>query len=500
MIRKSVCFFSLILLASVALITINTQGNYENSSSLPTDENDSTTLTIVTRHDVMITDEFTERFLATPEAIALNITNIEFRHATTDEGWKKLLEDPSKSVDIAWGGGPFLFNKMDNLGLLYHINAISDSELYTIVNDSVPSVRWGSTMKKLTEQGDIVWAANTVSYFGFIINHEFLDTYGLPIPNTWEELATITYYINEIVKSIAITDPALSSFHSTINQIILQNFGWDEGWKILTRIGANSRFPSFVSPRELIVTDEVGIIFAMDYLGRITNRENPDCEFIVPEGQSLVIGDPIALGKNVDDYDASVAFMKYIFYPEGLATWLIPGFDRLPVNESAFHTPEGSLYSDLLDFYNHSYYEPYFFFDYTLAGSIFDISTAYFHNTVTQNHDLLRTTWGELITQYYDENISATKFLDLSNTLGEPCLTMEDAINWNSQFVTDSIFAGNLETAWKNCSEIQYQSVLDILTIETPTPTLSTPDTKTITLGIITSIIALVILRRKKKK
>ncbi|MHA1200028.1 MAG: ABC transporter substrate-binding protein [Candidatus Heimdallarchaeaceae archaeon] len=459
------------------------------------------TLTIVTRYDTIICEEFKERFLATTEAIALNITDIEFLQATTDEGWKKLLQDPSKSVDIAWGGGTLLFTKMDNLGLLYHINPSTDSDLFTIINTTVPYALAGSKMKELNEVGDLIWAANTIYIFGFLVNHDFLDAYGLPIPTVFEELATPTYYLSENETSIALLEPLSSSFFSTIFHVVLQNFGWEEGWKILTRIGANSEFyDGYISPREAVVDGVEGIAFTTDFYGRMSNRVNPSCEYIIPEGQAKVMADPIAIGKYVDDYDASVAFMNYIYSPEGLATWLIPSLDRLPVNDSAFLTPEGSLYTDLYELYNGSYYEEPLLFDETLAWSILDISKSYFHNTITINHDLLRTTWGELITHFYNQNISVNEFLDLSNTLGEPCLTMEDAINWNSQFATDSVFAGNLETAWKNCSEIQYQSVLDILTIETPTPTPSTPDTRIISMGLFTSIIALTIIRKKKKK
>ncbi|MCK5141354.1 MAG: hypothetical protein KAQ70_04100, partial [Candidatus Heimdallarchaeota archaeon] len=83
---------------------------------------DAISLTIVTRHDTTIQAAFQTAFLATPRAIELGITDLDFRQATTDDGWKKLLEDPSKSVDLAWGGGPALFNTMNNWGLLKPID------------------------------------------------------------------------------------------------------------------------------------------------------------------------------------------------------------------------------------------------------------------------------------------------------------------------------------------------------------------------------------------
>ena len=105
-------------------------------------------LATLTRYDPNTNDEFATRFLATPEAATLGISSIDFRYATTDEGRKSLLENPSESVDIAWGGGPILFDKMDKLGLLYHINSINDTELFIALNNNVPFSLYGLPIKK----------------------------------------------------------------------------------------------------------------------------------------------------------------------------------------------------------------------------------------------------------------------------------------------------------------------------------------------------------------
>ncbi len=250
-------------------------------------------------------------------------------------------------------------------------------------------------------------------------------------------------------------------------------------------------------PQEAVIDGEVGVTLAIDFYGRIAHRENPDCEYIIPEGQSLILGDPIALAKNVDNYDASVAFLKYIYSPEGLAPWLIPGLDRCAINESAFHTPEGSQYTDIYEFYNNTYGTPLFMFNETIVDLTLDIVTYYFHNTITRNYDLLRSTWGELITQFIVANITPTEFIELADMFGEPCLTWGEAISWNDQFVSDPDFAEDLETAWENCAKTQYNLILDRLTHETPTPT-ETNTITTISFSIIYSLISLSVIRKKK--
>ncbi len=105
----------LVIVFTLAALIVIGSGIFMNTAAydIPSSEESElqdTVLTIVTRHDIVITTEFEARFLETPEAIYLGITDIDFKQATTDEGWKTLLKDPSRGIDLAWGGGPSLFN------------------------------------------------------------------------------------------------------------------------------------------------------------------------------------------------------------------------------------------------------------------------------------------------------------------------------------------------------------------------------------------------------
>lgn len=507
---KRIAILVLLLVTLTAGSTMFLSTAEQDSTIVSDPELDGVTLTIVTRHDVTITDEFTARFLATPEAIAADIDVLDFRYATTDDGWKKYLEDPAKSVDIAWGGGPALFNTMENWGLLYHIDPVADAALFTIINDSVPMELAGAGMKKYAGE-DLVWAANAISSFGFTVNHDFLDLYGLPIPETWEELATPTYYISDSVKAISMGDPPLTTSNTRIYQIILQAFGWDEGWKIITRMGANAGiYPGSGDTRGAVVSGEVGIAMTIDFYGTIANRENPACEYIIPEGQSIVNGDPIAMGIHVDDYDEAAIFLEYVTSPAGQTAWMTEGLDRLPVNDSAFYTPEGSTYTELWALYNETLANKGIDFDEELSTNNLDTTIYYFHNTITQKHNLLRRTWGTLVTQYRDLTINATQFLDLSNQLGVPGMTQNQSLDWNTQYQTDAIFAADKDAEWREYAADQYCDILEVLgdpcsSGPDPTETETETETDPSPFGFIPAlmaslIIATVTLIYKRKK
>ena len=467
-------------------------------------ETDATTLTIVTRHDVTITDEFKSRFLATPEAVAAGITDIDFRYATTDDGWKTYLENEALSVDIAWGGGPSLFNTMDNWGLLYHIDPVTDAELFTALNDSVPMTLAGAGMKKF-DADNIVWVASAISSFGFTVNHDFLDQYGLPVPTTWEELATRTYYISDSVKAVSVGDPPLTTSNTRIYQIVLQAFGWEEGWKILTRMGANAGiYPGSVDTRAAVVNGEVGIAMTIDFYGVIAHRENDACEYIIPDGQSIVNGDPIALAKNVDDYDEAVVFLKWVSGVEGQTAWMAEGLDRLPVNDSAFYTPEGSTHTELWALYNETLDNEGIPFDEELATSNLDTTIYYWHNTIEQRHNLLRNTWGTLVTQFEDGDINATFYNELKNQIGVPCMTLNESIDWNTEYQTNSTFQAEKDAEWRIYAKDQYCDILEALGEPCgTTPTTDPTDTPFAFIPAIMStlfVATVTLIYRKKRK
>jgi ABC-type Fe3+ transport system substrate-binding protein len=471
-----------------------------NEKIIPVEIEDATSvLTVVTRHDETLTNAFAAAFIASPyNTFGMTATDFDFRQASTDAGWKTLLQDPSKSVDLAWGGGPALFNTVNNWGLLKHIDPVTDASLFTAINDSVPNVLAGAEMKSFAANGSIIWAANAISSFGFTVNHDFLDTYGLDVPTTWEELASPAYYISPSVKAISMGDPPLTTSNTRIYQIILQAFGWEDGWSVITRMAANAGiYPGSVDTRAAVVSEEVGIAMTIDFYGVIANRENPSCQYIIPEGQSIVNGDPIAMGINCDDFDKASAFLEFVNTPDGQAVWLTEGLDRLPVNATAFDTPFGSTKTYLKNLYLETLDNEGIDFNETLATANLDTTIYYFHNTITEAHTLLRNTWGQMVTQLNDLTINSSTFFDLVEDLGAVGMTEQQSIDWNTQYQDDAVFSAQKDAEWYNFAVAKYNAILASLTGGEPEPTNAFT---MIPVFITTIFVGAIVLIRKKKK
>ncbi|MHA2308561.1 MAG: ABC transporter substrate-binding protein [Candidatus Heimdallarchaeaceae archaeon] len=481
--------FGMTILMSNAVVEDSTAGS-ENLDQ-------ASTLSFVTRHDVTITNEFKAAFLASDYAINAGITSLTFSSASTDAGWKILLEDPSKSIDIAWGGGPALFNTMDNFGLLHHID---NQTLIDLLDAKVPDEVAGLAIKSFDASDDLIWIGNAISSFGFTVNHDFLDDHGLPVPSTWEELATPTYYLGPNIKAVSFGDPPLTTTNTKIASIIVQAFGWETGWSILTRIGANSGiYPGSVDTRAAVVSGDVGIGMTIDFYGVIAKRENPNTEYIVPEGQSIVNGDPIAIGIHCDNLDGAYAFFEYLFSLEGQNTWMTEGLDRLPAVAEAFQTPYGQTRTDLYALYNDTLENEGIDYDENLETDLLQFTMYYFHETISGLHNNLRNTWGSLLTALEDETINGTQFQDLAYEIGEIPYTMAEAITMSSEYVASATRASELESQWRSMAKARYANIICQIegTCEEPEPS------PFVIVPVLISTIfmaALTIMRRRKQK
>ncbi|MHA1303951.1 MAG: ABC transporter substrate-binding protein, partial [Candidatus Heimdallarchaeaceae archaeon] len=387
--------------------------------------------------------------------------DMDFKSVSTDDGWRKLLKDASKGVDIAWGGGPALFSTMVNYDAL---KPISDPDFLAYINDTVPDRIAGAGMKWYDDENNLLFVASAISSFGFTVNHQFLSDKGLPVPHTWEELASPEFYISPSVKAISMGDPPETTSNTRIYQIILQAFGWEKGWEILTRMGANAGiYPGSVDTRAAVISGEVGVGMTIDFYGVIAMRENPDCEYIIPEGQSIVNGDPIAIGVNVDDYEAAKAFMKFVLSPEGQSIWFTEGIDRLPVLEEAFHTPAGQTENGqaLYKLYNETLDNEGIEFDENLAVSNLGTTIYYFHETITSVHSLLRDAWGSMVLRLDSGNITQSKFEELSADLATVGMTLNESIEWNEEFQSNPEFASQKRAEWQNFAKNKYQTIID---------------------------------------
>jgi len=420
-------------------------------------------LTIITRHDTAIQLIFEEAFLQTDLAKQYNIVDLKFI-GTPPQYWRTVIG--RGGIDIAWGGGPTLFN--ENIDLLQPLTG----ELVMKEVNAIPDTIAGSSMKRFDDQGRVVWVASAISSFGFIVNHNFIDKYGLDKPQTWEDLASPDFLRD--FPTIAMAKPFTSTSHTRIYEIILQAFGWEDGWRLISRMAANGRlYGGSVEAWSAVETGEVGVSIAIDFYGYTSQVKDPNLEYVLPQGETIINGDPIALVNGTKHAEAAEAFIAYVLSVEGQANWLNPRLNRMPVRGEVFRTEAGKKRPDLYRLYNLTITNIGIEFSDDLALSYEATMRAYFEAVISDLHSELVNVWRSIVQAYRDGKINEEQFNMLTDMLGTPVswtedgktvtMTIEYAQSINEKIRMDPEFQAQEMVKWKDAAREQYQRVYEEL-------------------------------------
>ncbi|MCE4610736.1 MAG: ABC transporter substrate-binding protein [Desulfurococcales archaeon] len=426
-------------------------------------------LRVLTRHPGEIQRATVEAFLQSEVAKKYNIVDIKF-YSVPPVAWISAIKSRG-DFDVAWGGGPTLFDQLYLEGLLAPLT----SEEALDAASQIPDKFAGVAMKRVGDDGKIYWVAASIASFGFTVNHKVLKEYNLPIPKRWADLASPLYgkpLVEENRPIVAIADPTKSTSNTRMYEIILQAYGWEEGWKVLTGMAANSLIEQgSADVRDDVIVGKVAVGITIDFYGYTAMRANPDTEYIIPEGETVVNGDPIALLVTSKNPDAAQAFIAWVL-TEGQKIWFREDVNRLPANPNAFNLPEGRERQDLKAVWESLRNAKTLDFDDNLALQVEVAMQLYFNATLVQLDNLLKEVWKALVSKYLSGEISDDEFKAYLSRLGEPLeyvdpvtgekvkFTMEDAKRVTEVLRENPRLRDAYIAAWRKAAVEKYESLL----------------------------------------
>jgi len=429
-------------------------------------------LRVITRHPGDIQLKTKELFLQSDVAKEYNIVDIYFI-SQDPAAWVTTIKNRG-DIDVAWGGGPTLFDELYLQGLL----APLEGEGLEDAIAQIPDVFAGSPLKRTGDDGRIYWVAASIASFGFTVNHKMLQIYGLPVPESWRDLGSPTFgtpllYFGE--PAVGIANPTASTSNTRMFEIILQRYGWEEGWIVLTTMAANSIvYPGSGDVRDAVIRGDIAVGITIDFYGYTAQIQNPDCEYILPEGESIVNGDPIALLVTSQNVEAAKAFIRWVL-TDGQKVWLDPDINRIPSNPNIFNTPEGQQRQDLYQVYQKLETAQVIQFNDTLALLYEDAMRYYFDAVLVKQHSLLQNVWATLLEKYYNGEIDDQTLQYYITELGKPLtytdpvtgqtvtFTMEDAIRVTKLMREDRNLVSSYQTAWSQAADAKYNQILQEL-------------------------------------
>mgnify|MGYP001028472992 CR=1 FL=1 len=250
--------------------------------------------------------------------------------------------DPAKvKWDVWWGGGLDAFKIAKGAGLLAPFRLPGDPE-WEDINKNVPVSFAGLPLKDIT---DYTWWGSALSGFGIMYNKKYLTASKLPTPNDWTDLT------NPIYKGHIIScPPSKSGSNHMIVEIILQYYGWEKGWALLTKVGANTAEYTEKSAQvpPYIGKGERGIAPVIDFYGYGQAMVNPDVVFLYPPADSAVKStvinpDSVAILKGKGDANpTAIEFMKFTLGKAGQKMLFNKDILRSPVRPDVYaEAPSG---------------------------------------------------------------------------------------------------------------------------------------------------------------
>jgi ABC-type Fe3+ transport system substrate-binding protein len=241
---------------------------------------------------------------------------------------KYLESNPgSTGIDVLFGGGTEPHQRLADKGLLEPL------QLPDEILARIPRELNGVPLRDPHNR----WFGPMLSSFGILYNRRVLNRIGQSAPGedtaaetTKKGLKGWAYLASPGMRTwVGAGDPRITGSLHMVYEIILQSHGWEEGFRILLRLGANThRFirDSGSLTRE-VLNGECAAAGNLDAnaLGAISRDPN-GMGFFLPPGETIINPDSVSVLKGAPHPDLARAFVEFTLSDAGQQLFLLqPG-------------------------------------------------------------------------------------------------------------------------------------------------------------------------------
>ena len=416
-------------------------------------------LVVISPHSDEIKEETARAFAAWHQQHYGKPVTIRWREAgggTTQINRYLLAEyksNPSPGLDVLYGGGldPFVTMEQANLLTPY----VPPPEILA----AIPAQLNGANIIDPKHE----WFATALSGFGILTNQRVREAAGLPEVHTWEDLTN-----PQLQGWISASDPRASGSALAIYEIILQAYGWDKGWAVLTELSGNTR--NFLSSSSASVVEvgagDAAYGVAIDQFGQaqVAYYGKKNVTFTLPEGQTVITPDCVAILKNAPHLQLAQHFVDFTLSRDGQLLWMAPRgapggavkyrINRMsvlpalygelhdsPITTNPFALHSDFAYSDALSARRHSILAP--------------LIAAYMIDT----HDWLVKAWKAVNSPAADK-LEGEHHLELFAELAKPPMTLDELLHLADTDWKDPVKRTAIINQWQEQAIARYKSVL----------------------------------------
>lgn len=265
-------------------------------------------------------EEVSSRFQAAFErAYPGKRVEILWRHG--EDAYYHFLQNGDKDIDVYWTPAP------GNFALLRKENRLARLELD---QKALPGDIGGVSIS----DPDDYYAAFELAGYGIAYNPDAVKALGLQPPKDWADLAASPY-----AGKVQMPIPGSVGFAPVLYEAILQGYGWEKGWAIVSEIGGNVTFNRAALPdgKDAVATGEMAARMTMDFFVSIaTGTEGSGkISFAYP---SRTVYNPahIAIFAKAPHPKTAREFVDFALSEAGQRLLLHPDVHRLPVRPALY--------------------------------------------------------------------------------------------------------------------------------------------------------------------
>lgn len=298
----------------------------------------------------------------------------------------------TSGVDVFWGGGTSGHNEASKAGMADKI------KLPAALEKQIPKTVAGIPL--VNKEGTYV--SQALSSFGIFYNKALLKIEKLPEPKTWEDLASVAYK-----DRLTLTDSRKSGTASVMNHIILESMGYDKGFELLHRLAGNARqfTQSSSDVIKYVVSGDAAATLTIDFyaLAKVGDLGADKLGFILPEGKTILEGDPVTILRGAPNRQSADRFVEFILSPEGQAILVLPKgvpggpkietLGRLAVNTETYKLTEGKRVNPLNPFTVKGFLK----YDSEKQAKVRQVFDDLLGATMIDTHKELRDAWARVV-------------------------------------------------------------------------------------------------------
>ena len=351
----------------------------------------------------------------------------------------------SAGIDLLWGGGELVFNMMEKDGYLARFELpASTSKVVPAKIAGVANISPNST-----------WFGTALSTYGIFYNRKLVERMKLPTPKVWGDLAHAAFYDH-----LSTVDPRRSGSMGAMVEVILHANGWDEGWRVMTAIAANTnKFThSSSDPIKTVVSGNAVASLSIDFyaFSRINKLGADKLAFVIPKRQTVISTDPIAILRGAPNRKEAERFIEFIlradiqqrlFLPKGADNGPVFSYlGRIAVNPDSYKNLKSDDYLNPHKFKSRDLIS----LDQELAARAIIVRKDLVGAIHVDTHRELRQAWKAAV-DAGDKN--------LLKELATPPVSEKEFMQLTEKW-SDGVFRNKKINAWVDASRTKYKRVL----------------------------------------